>query len=78
MEAVFQSLSFGICLWLKNRSNTLCPGARLVELDELTDLRLLLVEMLAENREESNIPVVGCNPFAAAGIAGPAEPSICT
>ena len=70
MEAVFQSLSFGMGpLLLKNCSKPLCLGTLLAELDELTDLRLLLPEMLAEKREDSNIPVVGCNPFAAAGIA---------
>ena len=79
MEAVFAYFSFvSNHLLLKNRSKPYCPGARLAELAELTDLRLLFCEMLAENRSESNIPVVGCNPFAAAGIAGPAEPSICT
>ena len=68
MEAVFASFSF-VSHHLKNCSKLYCPGARLAERAELMDLRLLLPEMLAEKREDSNIPVVGCNPFAAAGIA---------
>ena len=79
MEAVFASFSFvSSHLLPKNRSMLYCPGARLAERAELTDLRWLLPEMLLKQREDSNIPVVGCTPFAAAGRAGPAEPSICT
>ena len=49
MEAVFASFSFvSSHLLPKNRSKLDCPGARLAERAELTDLRLLVVEMLAE------------------------------